>query len=125
MLRIGAFAERASVSLKTLRFYDRTGVFRPAHVDPSSGYRYYEVDQLETLYELRWLRELGCTIADLKRWVASRDDVERRMLALFSLRERLRRLSCRDRARLAYVERWILDLSLPSKQLRLKSPTVR
>jgi DNA-binding transcriptional MerR regulator len=125
VLRIGAFAERASVSIKTLRFYDRVGLFRPSHVDPDSGYRYYEVEQLEALHELRWLRELGCTIADLKRWVASRDEAERRAALLRGLRDRLRGAIGRDRARLAYVERWTLDLSLPRTHLQLALPTVR
>jgi MerR-like DNA binding protein len=33
MLRIGEFAALAHTSVKTLRFYDETGVFRPAHTD--------------------------------------------------------------------------------------------
>jgi len=125
MLRIGAFAERASVSIKTLRFYDRIGLFRPSHVDPNSGYRYYEADQLEVLHELRWLRELGCTIPDLKRWVASREGAERRATVLRDLRDRLQGFIDRDRARLTHVERWLLDLSLPRRSLQLASPNLR
>ncbi len=62
---------------------------------------------------------------NLNRWVAQRDGVERRMLALLGLRERLRKSIRRDRARLAYIERWMLDLSLPSERRRLMSPNVR
>jgi DNA-binding transcriptional MerR regulator len=125
MLRIGAFAERASVSVKTLRFYDRIGLFRPMLVDPKSGYRYYELDQLEALHELRWLRELGCTVSDLKRWAAMRHDVEQRVTALCGLHKRLQAFICRDRARLTHVQQWMLDLSLASKHLQLTPPTVR
>jgi len=125
MLRIGVFAERASVSIKTLRFYDRIGLFRPSYVDPHSGYRYYEADQLEVLHELRWLRELGCTIADLKRWVASHESAERRATVLLALRNRLQGLIDRDRARVAYIERWMLDLSAPDGRLHLTSPNLR
>jgi len=33
------------LSVKALRLYDENGLLPPAHVDPSSGYRYYDFGQ--------------------------------------------------------------------------------
>ena len=49
MLKIGEFARLAQVSPRTLRHYASLGLLAPASVDPSTGYRYYEVHQLADL----------------------------------------------------------------------------
>ena len=41
MFTIGDFAQLGRVSVRMLRHYDAVGLLLPAHVDPSSGYRYY------------------------------------------------------------------------------------
>lgn len=111
MLKIGTFARRASVSIKTLRFYDRVGVFRPVHVSPSSGYRYYDVSQLDTLRELRLLRQLGLSIADLRCWVDSKAH-EARLALLQNLREQVQRRLTSEQTRLRELDRWIAQGSV-------------
>ncbi len=44
---IGEFARRSRLSVKALRLYDELGVLIPARVDEASGYRYYDVAQLD------------------------------------------------------------------------------
>jgi DNA-binding transcriptional MerR regulator len=62
MLRIGDFARLAQVSVKTLRYYDDLGLITAAHADPSTGYRYYSVDQLPRLNRLLALKDLGFSL---------------------------------------------------------------
>jgi DNA-binding transcriptional MerR regulator/effector-binding domain-containing protein len=107
MLTIGAFSRLAAVSIKTLRYYDRAGVFRPAHVDPRSGYRYYKTDQLATLRELRLLRELGCSVANLRTWTADHRDADRRTALLLRLRGTIYHRLGDDFQRLVTIDRWI------------------
>ena len=109
MLKIGAFARRASVSIKTLRFYERAGIFRPARVDRASGYRYYETGQLEVLRELRRLRELGFSIADLRSWTSS-EAHSIRLRLLLNQRGQLERALRRDLDRLRDLDSWIESL---------------
>lgn len=59
MLRIGEFARLAQVSPKTLRHYASLGLLAPVAVDPSTGYRYYEIGQLLDLQRVLALRDLG------------------------------------------------------------------
>jgi DNA-binding transcriptional MerR regulator len=59
MLSIGEFAHLGRVSPRTLRHYDDVGVLSPAHVDPVTGYRWYELRQLARLRRIAGLsREL-------------------------------------------------------------------
>lgn len=62
MLRIGEFSSLAQVSIKTLRYYDETGLLKAAAVDPETGYRYYAAAQLSRLHRIFALKDLGLTL---------------------------------------------------------------
>jgi len=49
MLKIGQFSKLAKVTIKTLRYYDKIGLLKPAMVESSSSYRYYSESQLQTV----------------------------------------------------------------------------
>jgi DNA-binding transcriptional MerR regulator len=63
---IGEFARRCRLTVTTLRHYDATGVLAPSYVDPATGYRYYDDDQVVIGSWLAVLRELGVPVADLR-----------------------------------------------------------
>ncbi|WP_406488111.1 MerR family transcriptional regulator [Streptomyces phaeochromogenes] len=63
LLTIGAFAARARLSPKALRLYDRLGLLRPAHVDDTTGYRYYRAAQVERARLVFLLRGLDMPLA--------------------------------------------------------------
>jgi DNA-binding transcriptional MerR regulator len=67
MFSIGEFAHLGGVSIRTLRHYDEIGLLRPARVDPYSGYRTYSADQLGQLNRIVALKELGLSLAQVKR----------------------------------------------------------
>lgn len=75
MLTIGAFAQASRLSPKALRLYDELGLVRPAVVDPVSGYRYYQPEQLERARLVAWLRRLGLPLARIKV-ICALDDSE-------------------------------------------------
>ncbi|GGS77226.1 MULTISPECIES: MerR family transcriptional regulator [Streptomyces] len=62
MFTIGDFARHGRVSVRMLRHYDATGLLRPAHVDPVSGYRHYTAAQLARLNRIIALKDLGFTL---------------------------------------------------------------
>jgi DNA-binding transcriptional MerR regulator len=126
LLRIGEFARRASVSVKTLRFYDAAGVLRPASIDARSGYRYYARAQLAALEELRELRGLGCSVAELRTWAALPPESRQRVQLLLYLRERLRVQLAADLVRERRVNAWArrLALQLPAVPRERSIPAV-
>lgn len=65
MLKIRDFAEIAQVPPSTLRYYDEIGLFKPAHVDPETSYRFYSMDQLLRLNRILALRDLGLDLTQI------------------------------------------------------------
>ena len=59
MLKIGDFSSLAQVSIKTLRYYDQSGLLTPASIDPQTGYRYYSASQLSRLHRILALKDFG------------------------------------------------------------------
>ena len=51
-------AAMSGVSVRTLHFYDETGLLEPAYCG-ANGYRFYEKQQLLTLQQILFYRELG------------------------------------------------------------------
>jgi DNA-binding transcriptional MerR regulator len=49
MLSIGEFSKISKVSTKTLRYYAEIGLILPDKINPETGYRYYSIEQLETM----------------------------------------------------------------------------
>ena len=66
MLTIGEFARASRLTAKALRLYDELGLLPPARVDPVSGYRFYQPDQLERARLVAWLRRLGMPLARIR-----------------------------------------------------------
>lgn len=63
---IGAFAAKACVSLRTLRYYDAVGLLSPSqHTD--SGYRLYSEADLLTLQHILALKFLGFSLEEIKQ----------------------------------------------------------
>lgn len=67
MLRIGDFLLISRVPVKTLRYYDEIGLFRPARVDRFTGYRLYSAAQLPALNRILALKDLGFSLEQIAR----------------------------------------------------------
>ncbi len=66
LLTIGAFARAARLTPKALRLYDEVGLLPPAAVDPESGYRFYDPEQLAHARLIAQLRRIGMPLADIR-----------------------------------------------------------
>lgn len=73
MLTIGRLGTLADIQPKTLRYYDRVGLIRPATRTPA-GYRVYAEDAVQRLRFIRRAKALGMTLADIRRILAVRDE---------------------------------------------------
>lgn len=54
------------VSVKTLRHYELKGLLPPQEVDEWTGYRYYTIDQMQRLKDIRDLKNLGFSLEEIK-----------------------------------------------------------
>ncbi len=62
---VNKLAQLSGVSIRTLRFYDETGLLKPAYVG-ENGYRYYQEDQLLLLQQILFFRELGFELKQIQ-----------------------------------------------------------
>lgn len=73
MYSIGEFSKINHITTKTLRHYDRIGLFKPAEVDEWTGYRYYTRDQLHDIARILELRDLGFALDEIAGILRGRD----------------------------------------------------
>jgi DNA-binding transcriptional MerR regulator len=71
VFKIGEFSALTRISVKTLRYYDETGLLRPAHIDQSTGYRYYSAQQLPRLHRILALKDLGFSLEQIRQALSS------------------------------------------------------
>ncbi|MEJ2204776.1 MAG: MerR family transcriptional regulator [Gemmatimonadota bacterium] len=63
-MKIGELAERAGVSVQTVRYYERRGLL-PEPERTRSGYREYEMSDVRRLGFVRRAKELGFTLSEV------------------------------------------------------------
>lgn len=81
LLSIGLFSRSSFLSIKALRAYHESGILVPARIDPSTGYRSYDVSQLADAAIIRRLRQLDLPLEQVRVVVDAHDpEVTRRVL---------------------------------------------
>ena len=67
MLSIGEFSRICKVSTKTLRYYAEIGLILPSEINPENGYRYYSIEQLETMLFIIRLKSYNFSLEEIKQ----------------------------------------------------------
>lgn len=70
-LKIKEFSLLCGVTVKTLRHYEKIGLLQPFEVDEWTGYRYYNVSQMQTMENIRRLKEMGFSLDEISEMFAS------------------------------------------------------
>ncbi len=71
--KIGEIADLFDLNIRTLRYYDQIDLLKPSITDPDTGYRYYSTAQFEPLNTIRYLRDLGMSLEDIRAFLKNRD----------------------------------------------------
>ena len=72
-MHIKEFADFTGVSVRTLHYYDEIGLLKPATIDKDNGYRYYNNESTERMFEIIFLRELDFSLKSIKDILSSPD----------------------------------------------------
>ena len=96
-MQIKEFAKFTGVSVRTLHYYDEIGLLKPAFVDRSTGYRYYNEKSLLRMQEILFYRELDFSLKSIGEILSSQNYDKNKALTeqkhLLTLKkERLERL---------------------------------
>ncbi len=68
LYKIGEISKVCNISIKTLRYYEDLGLIKPKEVDIYSGYRYYDDQNVKTVYKIQLLKELGFSLVEIKNF---------------------------------------------------------
>ena len=79
-------SDLSGVTVRTLHFYEETGLLKPAY-HGSNGYRYYEEKELLQLQQILFFKALGFSLKQIQK-VLGRDDFDQ-LSALYSHRKSL------------------------------------
>jgi len=63
---IGEFSKITSLSIKSLRLYHEKKILIPAEVDQFTSYRYYNETNYETAWQIKMMKELDFTLAEIR-----------------------------------------------------------
>lgn len=110
MFSIGAFSRLAQLSIRVLRHYDEIGLLKPAHVNPTNGYRSYSADQLADVNRIIALKELGLGLEAIQRVLSERCSLE-------EIRGMLRLEKARAEAERSVQERRLQELDRRLREL--------
>ncbi len=69
LLSIGTVSRLSGVHIKSLRYYDRLGILRPAYTDPDTGYRYYTFPQLSVIDAIKMCVELDIPLKNFTNFI--------------------------------------------------------
>ena len=124
MIRIGIFSQISQLPVSTLRYYDEIGLLKAATIDSSSGYRYYQMEQLPRLQRIMALKEIGLSLEEVHRLLEDDISLEelKGMLRLrwAELHQRLQD----ETERLHRLENWLKQIeqeeAMPDYEVLLK-----
>jgi len=118
-MRISELANRARVTSKTLRYYERIGVL-PAPSRSASGYRDYRPDALDRLGFIRASQAVGLSLGEIRQVVALRDRGEAPCDHVYQL---LQRRTAELDERIDELQALRRDLRALTKRARQLDPT--
>lgn len=64
-LNIHQFATICRTTVRTIRFYDKKGILKPASVDQYTGYRYYHPHQAREFFRIKLLQTFGLPLKEI------------------------------------------------------------
>ena len=70
---IGEVAKIMGISIQTLRYYSSIDLLQPAYINPSTGYRYYSVDQFHFIDRIKYLQKFGLSLEEISKILAAND----------------------------------------------------
>ena len=63
---IGELSQLQGISRQTLIYYDKIDLFKPAYIDPDTGYRYYDANQIDYLDTICIMKRIGFSLQQIK-----------------------------------------------------------
>lgn len=89
LYKINEFASLFGTTVKTLRFYEKIGLFMPYYVDKNNGYRYYNYQQIDLFSEIAQFKEIGLSLNEIKKMLDVNIKIDEKLKVILSQKEKL------------------------------------
>lgn len=66
---ISEFAKLRGININSLRYYEKLGILKPAHIDEKTGYRYYAPEQVSVLNKIILCIQLGIPLKEMVKYI--------------------------------------------------------
>ncbi|MCC0636092.1 MULTISPECIES: MerR family transcriptional regulator [unclassified Clostridioides] len=76
---IGEVSRLFDLSIKTLRYYDKVGILKPAYVNQENKYRYYSREQFMSIDVIKYCKIMGMALEDIKKLIDSDSSIDSMM----------------------------------------------
>lgn len=68
---IGEKSKLHNISIQTLRYYDKIGLLKPAHINEENNYRYYTIDQFIVVDMIKHCKLMGLSLEEIKALIGT------------------------------------------------------
>ncbi len=68
LLSIGQLARICNITPKTLRYYDKVGLLKPAKINSENGYRFYYKSHITRVLAIKQLQDIGISLEQIGRF---------------------------------------------------------
>jgi len=76
LLPIGQMSKLTGASIRSLRYYEKINILKPAFIDPKSGYRYYSFDQMYQIEVIMFCNELDIPLKEFPQFTNPDDTID-------------------------------------------------
>ncbi|GAA0182217.1 helix-turn-helix domain-containing protein [Clostridium sediminicola] len=73
---IGEVSKINNITIKALRYYDKIGLLKPAYIDETNGYRYYNYSQFIIIDKIKKFKYWDIPLNELKDIIYNEDDTK-------------------------------------------------
>ena len=77
---ISEFAKLRGININSLRYYEKLGILKPAHIDEKTGYRYYSPEQLPLLNQIILCIQLGIPLKEMAEYMDENGNLQSQKL---------------------------------------------
>jgi len=67
LLKVAKFAQICRTTPRTIRFYEKKGLIKPALIDEFSGYRFYDPKQAREVFKIKLFQNFDMSLSDISK----------------------------------------------------------
>lgn len=77
---ISEFAKLRGININSLRYYEKLGILKPAHIDEKTNYRYYSAEQVSVLNKIILCIQLGIPLKEMAEYIDEEGNLQSQRL---------------------------------------------